>query len=472
MESQINWLHLPDIIWELILCNLKVKHLLNASETCKKFNYLLSRSPRLMKKLSLRIGNPDPFKFLILHNPAREKEYEEYLCKFKLFKKCLQKSNRKYDSIIICDIKCAIFDIVKQFAKSVEQIKFLESSLQDGEFFKIIQIMKNLKILKFEGRFFNIGQDKTSKKIVSSVNEIYIDNVEGFSFKKLHLFDKIIILDVYDCDYDCETFESFLLVQKNLKVLHLRSQRDDSLFRTDELTNNIKFSLHELTLDTVQWTDNEIALKFFKTQINLKKVSLELQNLDKIGVDERMCHDDLLIHFFGNNLQLKTVFLTSECNINDFSFLDGIVNSSVENLELRLDPLQNATELIIVFAKLFPNVKNFTYAVSNETDHGLDQINNWKSLESIKCEIRDINQLFENINLNEKLTTCTINCTFRSQLKSPKLMEFLTCHKNIKHMTFCASRFHINISDEILSLIVNTTKSLETLICNGKNYII
>ena len=57
MESDINWLNLPVEMWELIFCNLKVKCLLRASETCKKFNDVLSNSQRLMKRISLTVGH-------------------------------------------------------------------------------------------------------------------------------------------------------------------------------------------------------------------------------------------------------------------------------------------------------------------------------------------------------------------------------------------------------------------------------
>ena len=94
MESNINWLHLPDIVWELILSNLDTKSLMKASESCKKFNYLLSDSKRLMDKVDLRIWNK--------HNSWKYGlTYEESSCELKLMKECLQNSARKYDSIKI-----------------------------------------------------------------------------------------------------------------------------------------------------------------------------------------------------------------------------------------------------------------------------------------------------------------------------------------------------------------------------------
>ena len=94
-------------------------------------------------------------------------------------------------------------------------------------------------------------------------------------------------------------------------------------------------------------------MKFFKKQTNLKKLTLNLKFFVWINPDE------LLIHLFGNNLHLKT----DGCSINWRLFLT-----------LKLDRSQNATETISAFTKLFPNVKNFNYIVTNEVDHGLDQI--------------------------------------------------------------------------------------------------
>ena len=328
----------------------------------------------------------------------------------KLFRECLQKSERKYDSIIISNLrdhhhaieKCTynvIFDILKQFAGSVKQITFYDTSLQDDNFFKIIKIMNGLKVLKFERRGCDDDKPKAVSDaivawsdIASRIDKIYIKEVFGFLFEKLYLFDTIITLDINDWwSTDFETFESFLLLQKNLKVLRLRKLRDGTMFKTDKLSNNNKFCLDELCLNAVYWKDYENAMKFFKSQTNLKKVSLHLKNCWWIEFDEKMWYNELLIHLFGSNLQLKTVFLSTNekygYNIKDFSFLEDIVNPSVENLTLDLDPSQNATECITAFTKLFPNVRNFTYSVNNEEYHGLDQIHSWKSLESINCSL-------------------------------------------------------------------------------------
>ena len=461
MDSDIiNWLHLPDIMWESILLNLEFICLLNASETCKRFNDLLSMSQRLMKKVRLEIG---PYKDL------------------KLIKECLLKSERKYDSIIIRalvnnsaenDIIDVIVDILKHFAGSVKQITFLKTSLQDDNFFKIIQILKNLKVLKFKGRDCGLDHSKNTEvvrpDIISSINEISIEEVGKFSFQKLDLFDNLITLDVNDYMSTVdETFDNFLLRQKNLKVLHLRDLYHAFLFKTDKLTKNIKFSLDELTLDEVYWTDNENAMKFFTTQTNIKKVTINLQNLYFNRLDGEMCYNELLIHFFGNNLQLNTVNLsTYGYIIKDFSFLEGIVNPSVENLDFRLDSSQNATELLAAFTKLFPNVKNFSYLVRTEDSHGLDQIHKWKLLESINCNLRD-NQFFENVNLVENLTNCTITCIYGDCIRKNRLMNFLNHHQNIKHMTINPHICAIEL-DEIIFLIVNALKSLETLTYKGK----
>ena len=483
MDSEINWLHLPDIIWVSILNNLEHECLLNASITCKKFNDVLSLSQRLMNRLSLTIKNPYSV-YYIKNEHEKQKIILKSIWEMKLMKECLQKSERKYDSISMCSlvdrltkkyIMNAIIDILKYFAGSVKEISFYNTSLQDDYFFKIIQTMKNLNVLKFEGDGCFLWQDKAEvirPYIVSSINEISIKRVGGFIFQNLHMFDNLTTLEVDDFgtqyETDLETFESFLLMQKKLKVLHLRNM----LFKSDKLSNNIKFSLDELSLRGVHWTNNENSIKFFKTQTNLKKISLENFKLDKIE------HNELLTHLFGNNLQLKTVDLSTSkifnnnnkggFNLKNFSFLR--VNSSVENLILSLDESQNATKCLTVFSKLFPNVNNFTYAMNNKVDHGLDLIHNWKYLESVHCQLYDINQFFENVNIAEKLTTCTIRRFDPDDIRIPQLKKFLNRHQNIKHMTlnptYCTICDEMPIADEILSLILNTLKSLKTLIWN------
>ena len=480
MESDFNWLDLPVEIWELILCKLEFRCLLKASETCKKFNDVLSNSQRLMNKFCFIIGNPY-IEYCYSSEMLRGHDllHKEYLCELKLVKECLEKSERKYDCFKIfvqrkrADKKFTrnvMFEILKQFAGSVKQIKFSENS-QDDNFFKIIQIMKNLKVLKFEDIDYDEDESKAVTEAVRpdtlpSINEIYIKYVNRFSFQKLYLFDKITTLKV-NCYFNNiihhDTFENFLLLQEHLKVLHLERLNPYSLFKTEKLTKNIKFTLDELVLYKVDWKNNENAMKFFKTQTNLKKISLDFENLEPMNFDE------LLNHLFGNNLQLKTVNLSAHVyKFMDLYFLEGIVNPSVENLKILLDSSQNATEFIAALNKLFPNVKNFTYIVSNKVDHGIDQIHNWKSLESLNCDTLDINQFFDNINLCEKLATFSIIFVcFEDCINNPKFMEFLNHHQNIKHMTINTGYFK-TVSDECLSLIVKTLKSLETLMYNNE----
>ena len=77
MEStlDINWVHLPDIIWIKILSYLNVKCLLRASETCTTINDVLSNSERLMTKLSLRIDDYN-LKKRVFNSLVLEKSYD------------------------------------------------------------------------------------------------------------------------------------------------------------------------------------------------------------------------------------------------------------------------------------------------------------------------------------------------------------------------------------------------------------
>lgn len=93
----------------------------------------------------------------------------------------------------------------------------------------------------------------------------------------------------------------------------------------------------------------------------------------------------------------------------------------------------------------------------------INKIHNWKSLESLKWNVEDINQFFENINLEEKLTNCTINCFNAVSFRKPQMMEFLTRHQNNKHMTLNPYP-HTTDLNEICFLVVKKLKSLKTLL--------
>ena len=388
IESGTNWLYLPDRIWESILCNLNKRSLLNASESCKKINDLLSLSQLLIKKLSLQINIPHSINYT-KNERAREKIYLRSFRNLEMMKECLKMSGRKYNSIIIRNLKDvknpiakynynAIFDILKQFAGSVKQIKFVYTSLQDEIFIKIMQTLKNLKVLKFE-RFCWIENNEAVTEIVKPdivplIHEIYFKEVDNIFFQKLLWFDNIIILDVehFHWIYIWD-FEKFLLLQKNLKVLNCMQLSFGVMFKSDKLAK-VKFSLDELSLNSHWWVNMKNAMNFFKTQTNLKKVTLYLRYFWWFSNDDdlelEMCYNELLIHLFSNNLQLKTVFISiSEefgLDIKDYSFLEGIVNLSVENLTFNLDPFQNGIEFVNTFSNLFPNVKCVTHLVNED----------------------------------------------------------------------------------------------------------
>ena len=176
METVINWLDLPVEIWELILSNLDAYELLKASETCIKFNNVLSMSQRLMKKLSLEIGNTY-LTYLSENKLAKKKVCEDSLSELNLRKEYIQKSDRKYESILIFSlmdhvaehyIKNVLFDILKQFAGSVKQITLMDISLQDNNknsfchtvsveiISLIVKTLKSLKTLKYDGKNYII----------------------------------------------------------------------------------------------------------------------------------------------------------------------------------------------------------------------------------------------------------------------------------------------------------------------------
>ena len=240
-----------------------------------------------MNKLILRLQNRNYYTSKKYYTETDEKNaFESFICELKEY---LQKSERKYESIRICNFEF----------------------IQDKCFIKIIQIMKHLKVLKFEGHGCDIEKSE-------AVTEIYMKQVK-LSFEILYLFENLTTLDVSDCITDYRNLENFLSMQKHLKILRLSHLREDCIFKTDKLTTNIKFSLEELTLSKVYWTNNENAMKFFKTQINLKKLTLNVDCSKQIQLE-------LLILFFGNNLQLKTVNLyTQGYIIKDLSFLSAVI---------------------------------------------------------------------------------------------------------------------------------------------------
>ena len=128
-------------------------------------------------------------------------------------------SERNYESIIIWSlnehpVEKYNFNVLEHFAESVKQITFSGTSLQNYRFIKIIQIMKNLKVLRFEGGEWH-GDPVTEvvkSDIVPSINEICIKQVDRFSFQNVYLFDAIttLYLNNWNSFLDYETFEMFL----------------------------------------------------------------------------------------------------------------------------------------------------------------------------------------------------------------------------------------------------------------------
>ena len=432
-----DWLCFPDEVWEEILDYLDVQSLLGTTETCCKFNNLISESPRIMKKLTLKIDEDQKDR-----NHSDEEEDDESLAirnnatlsNSKTVISAVLKSQRLYKNIVISHpfrdetTRKQIIKILVLFSKSVQKLTFLvDDSFSRKEIIEILKPCDNLKECSFDFIYFEVDDDVLESPELPSMKKLYNIIEEPKLYTMLSCCNKLKKLYVSESHSNTENagngqmLEEFLVKQQHLVDLTIIKEEIFTMFSTNILSQ-CKFNLQRLELNgKICFVNPENALKFFQTQTQLKEVKIHLDG-DWNG---NHATKDILKHIFMNKDLQKLSVTSTSYNIRSLDFLFYVMNPKVENLECE-------SLFITAFAKIFPYVKNLNFSGKDAEDDKVQLINDFKYLEVLHLDINHTKSL-----KNIQITSQTFN-TFIYMIMHHKFNVdfeiFLKRHPSIRHL--------------------------------------
>lgn len=170
-----------------------------------------------------------------------------------------------------------------------------------------------------------------------------------------------------------DTFEMFLMKQTELRDLRMINIQYPRLFLNDR-SENFSFRLETLILRNVFFADKENAVKFFRTQTELRSIELQFQNEKVRMLDEVMFYNNILRTIITSCPHLESINIAKiQYKMTDLSFISSIRNPNVKALTFKVTAEDNSSELFKIFIKMFPNLRdvNFKAEEGDDTDCGI-----------------------------------------------------------------------------------------------------
>lgn len=402
--SVTDYLIIPESLWTEIFKYLDAQSILRISETCQLFANIFVGSTKLRDKVRIKVNMNEEV--------ASQLQF-------------LMNSQRTYRNLLLeCDetifnrtnpqLECYNRDMIRQlFGETVTNVKLKNIYMKTSSIIELLQSFVNLKscildniLMSDHSHFYyNLMNERDHEvlKINSfpfvKLEELVIRKTDFFCFyffRNAHCLKKFIVNDLVFDKIDIQHFENFLMAQKNLKELRLRKFRDNYIFKTGVLAQP-PFQLETLDINSVYWNDKEKGTAFFKSQRNIKTLSLALKNRWYVRWDEIMWFNDILKYIFTQNNDLEEIVISTMekhgYNIKSTDFLEDVVCPKVINLTYYKGRYDETTALMEIFVKMFPNVKYFTFRTESEIrTSDLSFLAAWKHLESLSIK-EDVNFL-------------------------------------------------------------------------------
>lgn len=453
---------LDDITWHDIFLHLDGISLTRASETCKRFNVIISESSKLLDKWKVSLEFPDvqtgeSSQFncgtTILPTPIRSYQHLEII--------------RLHDDFLhrTPEFTASFFNVMSKLSSSVKTLVIRNCQLLRKDLVKILRKFSQLIECSFQNvlLYDDLAPTEISNIPCPNLTKLVLSKCDLFCllvFKSHEKFKSVSILEPHYIRADIEEIENFLLRQSNLKELNLLDFRFNSSYSTNRLAN-VPFQLDSLSLNDVNWDILQHCGIFLRTQRCLKK--LELKNFNKmIAADNYQWFCDVMRHFFTNNPQLRSFAidtrLTSHEIIKDEDFLVDIVNQEITNLCYSKGG-GDKSQLLKIFTRMFPNVKLLKFNdASSDSTTALPLIQLFKSLESLEMKLAPAS-LSEFKFESNKLKFFKY-CATNEEKSAEKIRDIFARNR-------CINQIALNIEpltvEEIIEILMPLAVSLESL---------
>ncbi|CAO1364881.1 unnamed protein product [Diamesa serratosioi] len=390
----------------------------------------------------------------------------------------LMKSPRKYRNIKVSFVtkecirneifKAELFSLISKFGPDIQTLFLCDCHfINKGEFEQFMNCFKN--IIKCDLNFVHIFGNELPHDQVQpypNLEELRVACCSFFCREIFYASNKLKHVQVEFANWEnsvyvgSEKVEKFLIQQNDLKTLIL-SHSNCAFFCNIDVLKNAPFQLDFLRLEKVFFANKQFAIDFFKTQRNLKKVSLEICNSRSRLLDVDQFYEDILKHVLNITTLRKVEILLGKYKFVSLDFLKELNNKYVEQLEFRERSDHANLKFVELILKAFPNIKSLLYN-GRKSDDVFDGIRSLKNLE--RLIIGDVNDdkrcYLDKVHITSgKLTTFSCG----SWTKDEDTIENFLIRNPTIHTLIIPFILSKTFSDKIL----NCLPHLEHLVANG-----
>jgi hypothetical protein len=347
-----NFNKLPDECLVHIMEHCDDVGLLRLSETCKRFDGILSATPKLMRKIKLRIrsnGHTQIKEGLESLSSLIEKRPFKNFCLLHLARKNL-------------DENLVTNEVLNRLSETVEDVTCHVQMLEK-------YCERFLKIFVPKVKVFRSRYSFKHSKVVGKKVKNYFAETDDFPMKELDIFGmsdehgaalkyfmpckKLEKLQIYTRYFNKDAITEFLKQQRNLK--HLKVCADDRL-----PWNEMPFQLNFLEMDMSRGTNlSETFIDLISSQQSLMEVNLVFTKVPTRNFMEAICSLHKLKKFV---IRSDYSWKLNQQEQTAMSALNGLQNYIVEEIET------NKSELTRTLFQIFKDAKQIKIDRSYDVD--------------------------------------------------------------------------------------------------------
>lgn len=457
-----------------IFSYLDVKSLLNICETSQQFHEIVQSSKNLMKKIKLTIKLLDVHDDTLKANQKQLTDYDKII-------------SRKYQNLKVVSLKENLIDnrkslkklfvsIVDKVAPTVKSLHIVDCYMARTDVINALKKFPNLVELKLENVMFSddfspseLAQENADEFALTfpQLKSFRLISTDFFCFLLIKSHTTMEVFELSSPIYtrtDVEELESFLLNQRNLKVLKLRSFRFNSTYSTNRFSE-VPFQLTTLVLDDTVWDIADHCMLFVRSQRNLKHFGLRyFQRWISPREEKFLWFCDIMKHVLVQNRQLESVAWNefgAFSYLKDSEFLAGECNKNLKSLQYVRCRTSEASEFLTISARLFPNIERISLSIqSTDPADILQRLGNFSHLKSISITCKTANLGFLPSEIMENVTTFKFVCT--DELKASILLKsnILRHNTKIQHLYLNIEPLTIEEITDLIWTFASTLKSL------------
>ncbi|CAO1404375.1 unnamed protein product [Diamesa tonsa] len=438
--------------------------LINASEVCKKFQFVINNFMPI-KFPSVRID----FQYLT-YSKVHKFSYKDGSSKRRDFN-CMINGNRMFQNFTLVNLNKEATDRLgnkwlQLFKKQINTrcLRIKSDCMDLNQLSMLMKLTHRLVFLEIDGYRLSKTEQPLDESDVAHLPSLKHLKIKSFLdasaqlfliFKECKTLKTISLHHLMFTHKKMKSINDFLCHQKALEVLELIDLDSHQLLFTADSTDAIRFQLKKLYFIYNGYSVNfEKFSNFLCHQHELKDIKLTLDLRNSIMQSQDVANSDLLIKHLMTLQNLTTLNILvnkySMKDIEDFKYKNKKVTTLIFENENRSD-----NDLLVALLKSFPKLNHLELACEY-TDEVLKQLSHLKKLKHLKLTDYYLG-LLKNIKCHD-LESISLQYCYAKHAGSD-WVDFLKHNKNIKKINIHHS---IDFIDDVtIEVITRACPNLE-----------